>query len=139
MKIIDFDRKGNVVRFYLGRDDCSDYWGDDWNDYPYDCNAGRVYDEFVIGYVDMCFPFGCSVLEPCDGDLNCNYSKEDMKTRLTPCLIVVPEEICKDSWCDTFCKWVGTDGITKYYFGDKINIYDDHLMMVKFKNGYIKE
>ena len=31
MKIIDFDEKGNVVRFYLGDDNCEDYWGDDWD------------------------------------------------------------------------------------------------------------
>ena len=29
MKIGDFDRKGNVIRFYLVKDDCNDYWGDD--------------------------------------------------------------------------------------------------------------
>lgn len=29
MKIGDFDRKGNVIRFYLVSNDCQDYWGDD--------------------------------------------------------------------------------------------------------------
>lgn len=55
MKIIDFEKKGNVVRFYLGADDCFDYWGDDWNDAPYDCNGGNVYHNFVIGHKDMFF------------------------------------------------------------------------------------
>ena len=43
MKIIDFECTGNVVRFYLGKDNEKDYHGDDWNDTPYECNAGTVY------------------------------------------------------------------------------------------------
>lgn len=39
MKIIDFERKGNLVRFYLGDDDLAEWWGDDWNDTPYEHNA----------------------------------------------------------------------------------------------------
>ena len=77
MKIIDFEKKGNLVRFWLGDDNCTDYWGDDWDDAPYDCNAGTVYDEFIKGYKDICFPFDWIVVEPCDGVCNCNYSKED--------------------------------------------------------------
>lgn len=30
MKIIDFERKGNLVRFYLGDDDLVEWYGDDW-------------------------------------------------------------------------------------------------------------
>ena len=40
MKIIDSELKGNVVRFYLGED--PDFFGDDWNHYPYEDNAGPV-------------------------------------------------------------------------------------------------
>ena len=43
MKIIDYEIRGSCVRFYLGKDDDTDYHGDDWNDRPYDCNAGTVY------------------------------------------------------------------------------------------------
>ena len=56
-KIIDFQRKGNVVRFFIGPEECNDYWGDDWNDAPYDCNAGEVYDSYVTGHVDVVFSF----------------------------------------------------------------------------------
>ena len=79
MKIIDFARKGNLVRFFLGADDCLDYTGDDWNDAPYDCNAENVYEEYVTGYRDIGFQFDSLVLEPCDGFLNTPYSKDDMK------------------------------------------------------------
>lgn len=123
MKIIDFDRKGNVVRFYLGADDCNDYWGDDWNDSPYDCNAGPVYDEYIADFRDIAFDFDDVVLEPCNGVLNCYYSKEDMKNRKVPCLIVVPKEVIDDSWdWDNFARWVGADGIQKFYFGDEMSV-----------------
>jgi len=32
MQVIDFDRKGNVVRFFLGKN--GKQWGDVWNDAP---------------------------------------------------------------------------------------------------------
>lgn len=121
MKIIDFERKGNIVRFYLGADNCQDYWGDDWNDTPYECNAGRVYERFVLDHKDVAFNFDDLVLEPCDGIWNSNYCKEDMKNRMVPCLIVVPAKMCIDSVCDSFEKWVCVDGIKKYYFGDMID------------------
>lgn len=121
MKIIDFEKKGNMVRFYLGADDLMKWWGDDWNDAPYDCNAGRVYDEYVSGQRDIAFPFDAMVIEPCEGKLNCGWSKEDMVKRHVPCIIVVPNEIGEDSWFgNDFAHWVGVDGITKYYFGDRM-------------------
>lgn len=119
MKIIDFDRKGNVVRYYLGDDDCQDYRGDDWNDAPYDCNAGTVYKEFQRGYRDVAYPFDDKVLEPCCGGINCGWSKNDLKKRKTPCLIVVPAEIAgKSSWCDNYEYWIGADGVKRIYLGD---------------------
>ena len=30
MKIIDFEKKGNVVRFYVGSDNLENYYGDDF-------------------------------------------------------------------------------------------------------------
>ena len=121
MKIIDFERKGNVVRFWLGKDDLTEWWGDDWNDTPYECNAGPVYDEYVSGHYDMVLPFDCIVVEPCSGTYNSEHSKEDMVKRKVPCIIVVPKELAEDSWYgENFQYWVGVDGVKKYYFGDKI-------------------
>ena len=119
-KIIDFERKGNVVRFYLGADDCNDYWGDDWDDAPYEHNAGQVYDRFVTATRDVAFPFDSMVLEPAnDWSGNSYYSKEDMKSRRVPCLIVVPAEVVGDySYREQFKDWIGSDGIKKFYFGD---------------------
>lgn len=123
MKIIDFERKGNLVRFYLGADDCTDYWGDDWNDAPYDCNAGTVYDEYVKGVMDIVFPFNALVLEPSSNwRANTQFSKEDMKNRVVPCVIVVPEKLAATSWHDQFEDWVGAKDVMKMYFGDVMNV-----------------
>ena len=120
MKIIDFERKGNVVRFYLGDDDCEDYWGDDWNDAPYEHNAGTVYKRFVKGIHDVTLPFDALVLEPCSGTYNSNFSKEDMKKCACPCIIVVPKELAENEWNTDFAYWVGSNKIQKYYFNDKM-------------------
>lgn len=114
MFIIDFERKGNVIRFYLGDD--KEYWGDDWNDSPYEHNAGIVYDEYIKGYKDIAFPFDDLVLEPCDGTYNCSYCKDDMKKRKVPCIIVIPKD--KQDYYDSFAYYIGMDNIKKFYFGD---------------------
>lgn len=119
MKIIDFEKKGNLVRFYLGEDDCTEYRGDDWDDTPYEHNAGTIYDQFVKGVIDIVFPFGALVLEPADGCCNSRYCKNDMIDRLVPCIIVVPEKLAANTWNDGFDYWVGADGVIKFYFGDK--------------------
>lgn len=94
MKVIDFEKKGNLVRFYLGQDDDSDYWGDDWDDSPYECNAGSVYDRYIFGYIDVLYPFDYSVKEPCEGWHNGSsyeMSKEGMKEEACPCIAAGPD------------------------------------------------
>lgn len=124
MKIIDFERKGNVVRFYLGDDDCEGYWGDDWNDVSYEDNAGRVYEEYVKGHKDMSFPFDALVLEPSSNEYSSHCSKENMKKRLVPCIVVIPEDIVLQNtehsgWIDDrFSRWVGSAHAKRFYFGD---------------------
>lgn len=62
MKIIGWERKGNVVRFALGKDDIDDWSGDDWHKAPYEHNA--VSTPFGIEeYADITFGYGVSVLE----------------------------------------------------------------------------
>lgn len=122
MKIIDFERKGHLVRFYLGANDCTDYHGDDWDDVPYDCNAGVVYDEYIQGTVDITIPFDSLVLEPSSewNGSNTYWSKDDMKRRSIPCLIVVPYDLHHETWCDRFEDWVNDNRVEKFYFGDMI-------------------
>lgn len=121
-QIIDFERKGNVIRFYLGTN--GKQWGDDWNDVPYECNAGRVYDEYVTGIEDISIPFDCLVLEPADGCLNSKFSKEDMIRGQIPCVIIVPKSFVEQvSWgLDDFAFWIGNNNIIKVYFGADIDV-----------------
>ena len=122
MKIIDFKRKGNVVRFYLGKDSLKDWYGDDWDDVPYEHNAEQVYSEFVSDLADIAFPFESLVLEPQDdwhNNGNSEYCKNDMVARKVPCIIVVPSNLVED-YNENFYHYVSMDGVTKIYFGDNI-------------------
>lgn len=123
MQIIDFEKKGNVVRFYLG-DASQPYWGDDWNDAPY-ADADTVDKRFIKGHRDIAFPFDDLVLEPSDGG-NLLVSKEDMRQRTFPCIIVVPYELYGYvPWHDKFSDWMGVDGVREYYFGDELKLEDE--------------
>lgn len=147
MKIIDFSRKGNVVRFYLGEKTADWGWtnkdykydgkvpdwlrpsdrffGDDWDDTPYEHNAGTVYDEFIKGVKDIAFDYDDLVLEPADvSSLNSSYSKENMINREIPCIIVVPAKIIREKdlyyWQIDFEDALKMEDTIKYYFGDEL-------------------
>ena len=119
MKIIDFEKKGNLVRFYLGDDDCENYTGDDWDDAPYEHNAGRVNDEYIKCYQDVAFPFEYEVMEPCDGEvLNSPWSKDDMKARRVPCIVAAKDVSSLRLF--TFDRLAADDNAVKFHFGDEI-------------------
>ena len=130
MKIIDFQKKGNVVRFYLGNDDLAEWYGDDWNDRPYEHNAGTVYDEFVEATIDVAFPFDWYVIEPQDDwcyNHNTEYCKDDFVARNAPCIVVVPIE-CMDMDelnygmnADSYRYWAASDNAWKIYYGDSVD------------------
>lgn len=102
--IIDVERKGNVLRFYLGKyipkwgytnpnntksaHYSRTYFGDDWDDVPYEHNAGRVYDEFVWATLDCYIPFDYDISEPCFGKLNSEYCKNDFCNGMRPYLYI---------------------------------------------------
>lgn len=120
MKIIDFERKGNVVRFYLGKDNATDFGGEGWDKYPYD-RAGRVDEKHITGSADIAFPFDAMVLEPDCGEERCSCSKADMKAGIVPCIIVVPPNVANGSKRTQFSYWANGRGVLKFYFGDKMN------------------
>lgn len=121
IKIIDWETKGNLVRLYLGNDDLEKWWGDDWNDAPWDCNAGPVYEQYVVGIKDVVFSFDYLVLEPVyNYDSTVQYSKEDLMKKHAPFLIIVPPCVRKESYMDSFDYWVGDDNVYKFYLGDPI-------------------
>lgn len=78
-EIIDFEKKGNVIRFYLGKN--GEQWGDDWNDIPYEHNAGKVYDEYIKGHCDIAVDFSWDVQEPANLFSNSPYSKLLMRDK----------------------------------------------------------
>lgn len=124
MKIIDFERKGNVVRYYGGKDDCADYWGDGWDDCSYENNAGAVYDRFVSGYIDVAYPFDHLVLEPADTYYGeSGRSKQDMIDCKVPCILVVPYSYkeCSPHWA-SFCEYASSDFAHRIYFGDDLSV-----------------
>ena len=41
--IIDVATYGNIIKLFLSKTKNKDIWGDDWNDAPYEHNAGEVY------------------------------------------------------------------------------------------------
>lgn len=93
MKLIDWKKKGNLVRLYFCNDEDYEHaWGDDWDDAPYEHNAGRVYDEYIAAYLDICFNYEVVVSEPADDWVyrgNSPFCKEDFKNRIVPCVVAV--------------------------------------------------
>lgn len=88
LMVIDWHAIGNVVRFYLGEKGQNDYCGDDWDDAPYEHNAGKVYSEFISGYIDMAWDINTIVKEPCTGYCNSPYCKDDFKKRKVPVIVI---------------------------------------------------
>lgn len=126
-KIIDWKRKGNVVRYYIGEDNLESWYGDDWDDTPYEHNAEEVYDEFVIGHKDVAYPFDSIVLEPCDGTTNSVYCKDDMVARQVP-IIIVADGIDDPIRDDNFSYVNGFDNVKRVYMGDTVE--DDFIRVV---------
>ena len=134
--IIDCEKKGNVVRFYLG-DVTDEYYGDAWECSSYEHNASVVYQRFVKETVDVAFPFDCEVLEPVNdwrNHGNSNLSRNDLKERKMPCLIVVPPQ--KDDgyvhyYNDCFYDCVGMENVLKFYFGDELKVDCDTIKILK--------
>lgn len=131
-EIIDFEIRGRTVRFYLGKN--GKQWGDDFNDAPYEHNAGTVYEEFVKSHVDVQFNFDDVVVEPCDGHANSRYSKQDMIERLVPCVVVLKADDVGDKFwrTDEFDAVLAHPKAIKYYFGDKLTDGND-LVKDSFK------
>ena len=142
MKIIDFEKKGNVVRFYVGSDNLENYYGDDWDDRPYEHNAGEVYDEFCLGYFDKAFGFGDEVMEPADGATNGNscWCKDDMRERRVPCICVLPEKYKEEyKWYYSFDDIANDEHTIKYFFGDKVDEEKEDIHLYReIKNESIR-
>lgn len=106
-EIIDINQKGNLLTLKLGRN--GNQWGDDWNDAPYNSNAGDVYDEYVRQTVDVVYNSAYTVVayHEFNNFTNVSLSMLDFVNRQQPLFYIVKS--------DTF---VISDTI---YLGDKIS------------------
>lgn len=121
MKIIDWEEKGHLVRFYLGKDRL-DYWtGDDWDDIPYYDNAGQVYKEYIKDYRDIVFDFNCE-LSFCQHQI----TKKDLRDKKFPFLTIHYKNYKKSQG-------------KAFYLGDKISFRDNYCTVLKNKNKDTKE
>ena len=118
MKVIDWEQKGHLIRFYLGADDLKTWWGDDWDDAPYEHNAGRVYEEYIAGYKDVCLEWDKESFDPSTNYSNSPYTKEDMVARKVPCIVVTDR--FDDSWKVSIKTAEKIIGANVFYFGDKM-------------------
>ena len=125
--ICDWETKGNAVRLYCcDQEKYEDIWGDDWNDCPYEHNAGQVYEEYVDQIVDIYFDFDAVILEAEDDYTysgNSPFSKQDFKEGKAPIFIAYwPQK--DDYWMgDEYHLLIGsknTNRILKFYMGDMI-------------------
>jgi len=125
--ICDWRAKGNAVRLYCcDKDKYNDIWGDDWNDQPYEHNAGRVYDEYIDKVIDIYFDFDVVILEAENDWIysgNSPFSKQDFKEGKAPIFITYwPQE--NDYWDGSeYHLLIGgknNNRILKFYMGDMI-------------------
>lgn len=129
VKLVDFMMFGNVVRFYYSDDIYIDHWwGDDWDDCPYEHNAGEVYPEYFDGYIELAFPSSYVVNEACVGHLNSPYSKQDMQEKRVP--MVAARRFAKDDWSGrssaeySFANVLGYADTLVFYMGAIVDIDD---------------
>lgn len=80
-------KKGTLSDSFLVKKELEDWYGDDWNDRPYEHNAETVYSEFVEGYIDMAWSLDTVAKEPCEGCYNSPYRKDDFKLRNIPIIV----------------------------------------------------
>ena len=91
--MIDIQKKGNLLRFCLGDDNCNDYYGDDWNDAPWQDNAGPVYNQVIKKIIDVVFNWEYTI----EDSYNTEYgycTMEDIKAGLPYYFVTINTDTC---------------------------------------------
>jgi hypothetical protein len=120
MKILDVDCKGNLVRFHLGESDLKNWYGDDWNDTPFEHNAGPVYDQFVEKYLCVCFQWDYAIFTPDYGHLNSHYCRNVFKTGRIPILVAIKDEEGSSNYVSTFEQAIVHPNAELFYMGQEM-------------------
>lgn len=83
---------------YFAPHDPIEVWGDDWNDAPYEHNAGEPYEKFG----PVCVAWLGTMEAPCDGHLNSPWTVEEINRGEVPWLT-------SPSWRNGLCVkiWAG--------------------------------
>ena len=91
--LIDACWQGNALRVYFGSS-VEEITGDDFNDVPYESNAGIVYSEFVKCVLDVMVPFNYTIHDPAS-DLDCyensTLCRDDFKSGEVPLFWITDE------------------------------------------------
>lgn len=113
-KVIDFEKYGNVVRFIMGDADLENWGGDDWNDSPYEDNAGSVYDQYEMGQpIEVAWGGNYLVKQP----IGIGASKDGMKNRTYPMIVVLKTQP-EDGWySDSYIRVVSNEKAVRFYMG----------------------
>ncbi len=119
--IVDFELYSNQLVLFLGKPNIADYHGDDWDDSPYDCNAGTVYREYYEDMVILNFDENFEVIEPKYGYLNTPYCKNDMKNKKVPCILYQNVNLLPAHKYYNFAEAWASKGYNEIYMGDKIS------------------
>lgn len=99
------------------------YKGDDWDNVPYECNAGKVYDEFIIDKVDVVVPCSYEIVCPHDGHLNSPYCKNDFVDGKVPCAVIIYPKYSGESY-DDCVKADGEHGLIIRHGDDRNDLLD---------------
>ena len=132
MKLIDFERKGNLVRLYLGDD--ANFTGDDWDDYPYEDNASPVYDEYIKAIIDYAVPCEYIILEPSDNPNGSDWCKNDMKCGYVPMFVIGDSQ--ENEWA-SFSQVIADKKVKRIYMNEEFN-KEDFKDCILIKEQYPK-
>lgn len=134
LKLIDFEKKCNQLRLFFGNNEKP--WGDDWDDAPYQHNAGRVYSEFIKDTAVLSFYYDDIVYEPSDDYNFQDVSKEMMLKKKVPAFVALPVKYREPEsyWkCYSFAELLADSHTIPFYFGMTVKEIDEIL-----KNNFPK-
>lgn len=132
LMLIDFHKPEhdlNQIELYYGLEKVNGYCGDNWDETPYEEEAGKVYEAYLQKTTHYKLT-NCVALQPSDTDKeNSGWCKNDLKEKLTPCLLLVPKRVFWEyygfdiNYIDnpltvTYDMMIGHPQTVKIYYGD---------------------
>lgn len=115
MNIIDLQVNGSFITIFLGEN--GKQWGDDWDDAPFEHNAGQVYDKFVKEKLNFCLSPEYEFTSPSSFYSNSPFSMESFRDRKVPRYIITKQ----NKWWSSFEEALCDKDAIQIYFGDSID------------------